>query len=61
MLLSKAVINYDNFVKRYFKKDITKEDNLIILPIGLKLPFNPIDYFKQDYKDAKNEFVNAVI
>lgn len=61
MLLSKAVINYDNFVKRYFKKDITKEDNLIILPIGLKLPFNPIDYLKQDYKDAKNDFVNAVI
>jgi Protein of unknown function (DUF3644). len=61
MLLSKAVINYDNFVKKYFKKDITKEDNLIILPIGLKLPFNPIDYLKQDYKDVKNDFVNAVI
>ena len=61
MLLSKAVLNYDAFVKRYFKKDITKEDNLIILPIGLKLPFNPIDYLKQDYKGVQNEFVNAVI
>lgn len=61
MLLSKAVLNYDTFVKKYFKKDITKEDNLIILPIGLKLPFNPIDYLKQKYGGVQNDFVNAVI
>ena len=61
MLLSKAVINYDIFVKKYFKKDITKDDNLIILPIGMKLPFNPIEYLKQDYKGVQNDFVNAVI
>lgn len=61
MLLSKAVINYDVFVKKYFQKDITKEDNLIILPIGLKLPFDPIDYLKQNYKGVQNDFVNAVI
>lgn len=54
-------LNYDDFVKKYFKKDITKEDNLIIFPIGLKLPFNLIDYPKQDCKDVKNDFVNAVI
>lgn len=61
MLISKAVLNYDVFVKKYFNKDITKQDNLIILPIGLKLPFDPIDYLKQDYKGAHNDFVNAVI
>ncbi len=61
MLLAKAVINYDAFVKIYFNKDITKEDNLIILPIGLKLPFDPIDYLKQDFAGAQNDFVNAVI
>ena len=61
MLLSKAVINYDAFVKKYFKKDITKEDNLIILPIGMKLPFDPIDYLKQNYSGVQNDFVNAVI
>lgn len=61
MLLSKAVLNYDAFVKKYFKKDITKEDNLIILPIGLKLPFDPIDYLKQEYAGVQNDFVNAVI
>lgn len=61
MLLSKAVLNYDAFVKKYFKKDITKEDNLIILPIGLKLPFNPIDYLKQNFHGVQNDYVNAVI
>ena len=61
MLLSKSVLNYDAFVKKYLKKDITKDDNLIILPIGFKLPFNPIDYLKQDYEGIQNDFVNAVI
>lgn len=61
MLISKAVINYDDFLKRYFKKDITRNDNLIILPVGFKLPFDPIDYLKQDYGSAHNEFVNNVV
>ena len=61
MLMSKVVLNYDDFVKKYFNKDITKDDNLIILPVGMKLPFNPIDYLKQDYGSAHNEFVNKVI
>ena len=61
MLISKAVLNYDAFVKKYFNKDITKDDNLIILPVGMKLPFNPIDYLKQDYGSAHNDFVNRVV
>ena len=61
MLISKAVLNYDAFVKKYFNKDITKDDNLIILPVGMKLPFDPIDYLKQDYGNAHNEFVNRVV
>lgn len=61
MLISKAVLNYDGFVKKYFNKDVTKDDNLIILPVGMKLPFDPIDYLKQDYGKAHNEFVNRVV
>ena len=61
MLMSKAVLNYDVFVKKYFNKDITKDDNLIILPVGMKLPFDPIDYLKQDYGSAHNEYVNRVV
>ncbi len=61
MLMSKAVLNYDAFVKKYFNKDITKDDNLIILPVGMKLPFDPIDYLKQDYGSVHNEYVNRVV
>ena len=61
MLMSKAVLNYDYFVKKYFNKDVTKDDNLIILPVGMKLPFDPIDYLKQDYGSAHNEYVNRVV
>lgn len=61
MLLNKAVLNYDRFLKQYFHKDISKEDNLIILPIGMKLPFDPIEYLKQDYGSANNDYVNQVI
>lgn len=61
MLISKAVINYDFFIKKYFGKDITKDDNLIILPVGMKLPFDPIDYLKQDYGKAHNEYVNRIV
>lgn len=61
MLISKAVLNYDAFIRQYFNKDITKNDNLIILPIGMKLPFDPIDYLKQDFGKAHNDFVNDVV
>lgn len=61
MLMGKAVLNYNEFIKKYFNKDITSSDDLIMLPIGFKLPFNPIDYLKQDYGESQNEFVNDVI
>ena len=61
MLISKAILNYDEFLKKYFTKDITRDDNLIILPIGLKLPFDPVDYLKQSCSNAHNDFVNNVI
>lgn len=61
MLINKAVLNYDRFLKKYFQRDISKDDNLIILPIGMKLPFDPIEYLKQDYGSANNDYVNQVI
>ena len=61
MLMAKAVLNYNDFLKKYFNKDISSSDNLIILPVGFKLPFDPIDYLKQDYGEAQNDFVNDVI
>ncbi len=61
MLICKAVLNYDTFLKKYFKKDVTRSDNLIILPVGFRLPFNPIDFLKQNQGQVYNGFVNNVI
>ena len=61
MLISKAVLNYDQFLRDFFKKDITKDDNLIIHPVGFRLPFNPVEYLMRDYGQVHNDFVNNVI
>lgn len=61
MLISKAVLNYDQFLRDFFKKDITKDDNLIILPVGFRLPFNPVEYLMRDYGQVHNDFENNVI
>lgn len=61
MLMAKSVLNYHDFLKKYFNKDVSNSDNLIILPVGFKLPFDPIDYLKQDYGEVQNDYVNDVI
>lgn len=44
MLTAKAALNYVEFVKKYFHKDILEQDGLFILPLGFKLPFKPEDF-----------------
>mgnify|MGYP007114049059 FL=1 len=44
MLTAKAALNYVDFLKKYFSKDILEEDGLFILPLGFKLPFKPEDF-----------------
>ena len=61
MLLSKSILDYDKFAKKHFNRDISKKDNLIIMPIGLKLPIDPIKYLTQKYDDSSNKFVKAII
>ena len=61
MVMGKSVLYYCEFIKKYFDVDISDTDNLIIMPIGLKLPMNPIDFLKQDYGKAHNEYVNDII
>ena len=61
MLLSKSTINFNVFVDKYFKRDIMNSDNLIILPIGFKLPFEPIDYLKKKDDKQHHRFIVDVI
>lgn len=44
MLTAKAALNYVDFLRKYFNKDILTEDGLFILPLGFKLPFKPEDF-----------------
>ena len=61
MLLSRSVINYNNFLDKYFNKDISKESSLFILPIGFNIPFNPVDFLNKNYDSVNNDFVSAII
>ena len=61
MLLNKAVLNYDVFIKEYFNKDITNNSNLVILPIGFRLPIDPIDYLRKRTEGEHNAFVKQVM
>lgn len=47
MLTAKAALNYVEFLKKYFSKDILAEDGLFILPLGFKLPFKPEDFLSK--------------
>lgn len=44
MLTAKSALNYVEFVKEFFNKDIMADDGLFILPLGFKLPFSPVDF-----------------
>lgn len=61
MLLSKSLLNYNEFLVDYFNVDLTEENNLIILPIGFKVPFNPVEFLNRDYNDNNNDFVSEII
>ncbi len=41
MLTAKAVLNFVEFIRNYFGKDIMADEGLFILPLGFKLPFKP--------------------
>ena len=58
MLLSKATLNFNAFLEKYFHREITDNENLIILPIGFKLPFEPVEYLN---KKTTNIYSNAFV
>lgn len=44
MLVARAALNYVEFMKNYFGKNIMDSDGLFIMPLGFKLPFRPEDF-----------------
>lgn len=47
-LIRKSIFFYDNFLKTFFNVDISKKDDLILLPIGFKKPLSPLDYLSNE-------------
>ena len=43
-LVSRCALNYVEYIKHYFQKDIMVDEGLFILPLGFKLPFNPEEF-----------------
>lgn len=66
MLVARSALNYVDFVKTYFGKDIMSEDGLFIMPLGFKLPFLPQDFLSGNFaKYASSpeslEFIKSIV
>lgn len=44
MLVARSALNYVDFMKTQFSKDVMVEEGLFIMPLGFKLPFKPEDF-----------------
>ena len=51
-IIAKNVTFYNQFLKKYLKTSLLDRNELVLLPIGFKKPFSPIDFLS-------NESVNA--
>ena len=64
-LLTKNCISYCQFMKEFFNVNPADLENIFIMPIGFKLPFNPIDYLKKDNNNNISKetlkFLNNVV
>lgn len=66
MLIAKCALNYVDFIKTHFSKDIITEEGFFILPLGFKLPFNPQDYLSNKSASYQNseevkKFIDNII
>lgn len=70
MLTAKAALNYVDFLKEHFSKDIITEQGLFILPLGFKLPFQPQEFLSKkaaskletvEAKKFMEQVVNTII
>ena len=66
MVLARAAINFSEFVKKYFNKDVIENEGIFIMPIGFKLPFHPIDFLSTEPRETlfgkeSQKYVNHII
>lgn len=66
MLVARCALNYVDFVKRYFNKDVMEDDGLFIMPLGFKLPFLPEDFLSNNVakyasSSEAQQFINDIV
>lgn len=65
-LISKSSYDFVRFVKEYFDRDIIDDERMYIMPIGFKLPFDPVKFFTNEYAELTNskeckEFITSTV
>lgn len=62
MLIARSALNYVDFMKSQFAKDVMVDEGLFIMPLGFKLPFKPEDFLSNKAaKYAASEETKAFI
>ena len=66
MLVAKAALNYVEFMKKYFSKDIINDEGIFIMPLGFKLPFTPEDFLtkksvKSNTSLESKKFIESIV
>lgn len=62
MLVARSALNYVDFMKTQFSKDVMVDEGLFIMPLGFKLPFKPEDFLSNKAaKYAASEETKAFI
>lgn len=66
MLVSRSALNYIEFMKIHFSRDVMIDDGLFIMPLGFKLPFKPEDFLSKnaaDYSSTKEskDFILSIV
>jgi len=66
MLVARSAVNYVEFLKLHFGKDIMANEELFIMPLGFKLPFRPEDFLSRNavaYTSSKEskEFIESIL
>lgn len=66
MLIARCALNFVEFIKAHFSKDIMAEEGLFIMPLGFKLPFKPEDFLSRKsaaYTSSaeSKQFIDSII
>lgn len=65
-LVACSALNYVDFVRIYFSKDIMSDEGLFIMPLGFKLPFRPAEFLSKNSPAFSSsvegkEFINRIV